>query len=79
MGDLQTRRALVEGLESEGHFSRIRAQVPLAELYEYASSLRSITQGRARFNVQFDHYAPVPYELQKKLMEEYSRQAELVE
>ena len=79
IGDLQTRRAIVEGLESEGHFTKINAKVPLAELYEYASSLRSITQGRARFSIQFDHYAPVPYELQKKLMEEYSRQAELVE
>lgn len=79
MGDLQTRRAMVEGMESEGHFTRISAQVPLAEMYEYSSSLRSITQGRARFSIQFDHYAPVPYELQKKLMEEYSRQAELVE
>jgi elongation factor G len=79
IGDLQTRRAIVEGLESEGHFTKINAKVPLAELYEYASSLRSITQGRARFSIQFDHYAPVPYELQKKLMEEYNRQAELVE
>lgn len=79
MGDLQTRRAVVEGMESEGHFTRIMAQVPLAEMYEYSNSLRSITQGRARFKIEFDHYSPVPYELQKKLMEEYHKQAELVE
>jgi elongation factor G len=79
MGDLQTRRAIVEGMESEGHFTRIKAQVPLAEMYEYSNSLRSITQGRARFKIEFDHYSPVPYELQKKLMEEYHKQAELVE
>lgn len=79
MGDLQTRRGIVEGLESEGHITLIKSQVPLAEMYEYASSLRSITQGRARFKLSVDHYAPVPYELQKKLMDEYSKKAELVE
>lgn len=79
MGDLQTRRAIVEGMESEGHFTLIKAQVPIAELYEYSSALRSFTQGRARFTLEFDHYSPVPYELQKKLMEEYNKRAELVE
>ncbi|GAO43923.1 elongation factor G [Flavihumibacter petaseus] len=79
MGDLQTRRAIVEGMESEAHFTRIQAKVPLAEMHEYASSLRSITQGRAKFRMEFSLYAPVPFELQKKLTEEYNKQAVLEE
>jgi elongation factor G len=75
MGDLQTRRAIVEGMESEGHFTRIIAKVPFAEMHEYSSALRSLTQGRAKFRLTFDNYSPVPYELQKKLTEDYSRQA----
>ena len=73
MGDLQTRRALVEGIEAEGHFQKIIAKVPLAEMDGYSSSLRSITQGRAKFKSRFYEYAAVPFELQKKLMEEYSK------
>lgn len=69
MGDLQSRRAIVEGFDTEGHFTLIRARVPHAEMYGYASSLRSLTQGRARFRMKFDHYASVPAELQRKLAE----------
>jgi elongation factor G len=76
MGDLQTRRALVEGIDTEGHFQKISAKVPLAEMEGYSSSLRSITQGRARFSMHFHEYAAVPYELQKKLIDEYHKYAE---
>ncbi len=79
MGDLQTRRAVMEGMESEAHFTRILARVPLAEMNDYSSSLRSITQGRARFTMLFLEYAPVPFEQQRKLSEEYSRQAVMEE
>jgi elongation factor G len=79
MGDLQTRRAIVEGIDTEGHFQKITAKVPLAEMEGYSSSLRSITQGRARFSMQFDEYAPVPFDLQKKLIDEYHKHAEKVE
>jgi len=80
MGDLQTRRAIVEGIDSEGQFQKVIAKVPLAEMDGYSSSLRSITQGRAKFKSRFFEYAPVPYEVQKKLIEEYSKkeQEELV-
>ena len=73
MGDLQTRMAVVEGMEAEGHFQKITAKVPLAQMHQYSSSLRSLTQGRARFNMQFASYAPVAVEVQKKLMEAYSK------
>lgn len=73
MGDLQTRMAIVEGMEAEGHFQKITAKVPLAQLHQYSSSLRSLTQGRARFSMQFHSYAPVAMEVQKKLMDAYSK------
>jgi elongation factor G len=73
MGDLQTRMGVVQGMEAEGHFEKITAKVPLAQMHQFSSSLRSLTQGRARFNMFFDSYAPVAYEVQKKLMEAYSR------
>ncbi|MFZ1799414.1 MAG: elongation factor G [Chitinophagaceae bacterium] len=73
MGDLQSRRALVEGIEAEKNFQKIIAKVPQAEMEGYSSSLRSITQGRAKFNKSFFEYAPVPFELQKKLVDEYSK------
>ncbi len=75
MGDLQTRRAIVEGIDAEGHFQKVVAKVPLAEMDGYSSSLRSLTQGRAKFRSRFSEYAPVPYDLQRKLMDEYSKTA----
>lgn len=75
IGDLQTRRGLVEGMDSDGHFTRIMARVPLAEMHDYSSSLRSITQGRARFTMNFENYAAVSGEIQKKLQEDYHRLA----
>jgi elongation factor G len=73
IGDLQTRRGMVEGMDTEGHFQKISAKVPLAEMDDYSSTLRSLSQGRAKFRMSFDEYSPVPFELQKKLTEEYSR------
>jgi len=75
MGDLQSRRALVEGIDSEGHFQKIIARVPLAEMDGYSSSLRSITQGRAKFKMSFKEYAVVPFEIQRKLIDDYSKMA----
>lgn len=75
MGDLQSRRAVVDGFDTEGQFTVIKAMVPHAEMYGYASSLRSMTQGRARFRMKFDHYAAVPYDLQKKLSEAHSQES----
>jgi len=71
MGDIQMRRGMVEGIDTEGHFTVVKAHVPHAEMHQFASSLRSITQGRARFKMKFDHYAPVSMEQQKKLSEAY--------
>jgi elongation factor G len=60
MGDLNSRRGRVEGLEPRGNAQAIRARVPLATMFGYATDLRSTTQGRATFTMQFDRYEDVP-------------------
>lgn len=71
MGDLQTRRALVQGMASEHGFEKISAKVPLAEMNRYSTSLSSLTQGRAMYSMKFSEYAPVPGELQNELLKAY--------
>jgi len=73
MGDLQSRMGVVEGMEADGHFQKVAAKVPLAQMYQYSSSLRSLTGGRARFNMRFDSYSPVAYDVQMKLTEAYNK------
>jgi len=70
MGDLQTRRAMIVGIDADGHYQKIKAKVPLAELYRYSSTLRSISQGRAKFTRSFSEYIPVTPEIQKKIVED---------
>ena len=74
ISDLQTRRALIEGMDTEGHFTKIIAKVPLAEMSDFSSSLRSLTQGRAKFRMHFHEYYPVPTELQRRLIDEYHKE-----
>jgi len=75
MGDLQTRRAIIMGMESEGHYQKILARVPLAELHDYSSTLRSLTQGKAKFSMKLADYQQVPAEIQSKLVSEYQAHA----
>lgn len=77
MGDLQTRRAIIQGIETEGHYQKIMAKVPLSEMYKYCSALRSMSQGRAKFSRVFSEYIPVSNDLQNKLIEEASNHMEL--
>ncbi|NNF34248.1 MAG: elongation factor G [Saprospiraceae bacterium] len=74
MGDLQTRRAIIQGMDAKGHYQIIRAKVPLAELYKYSSSLRSLSQGRAKFSRKFAEFSPVPHDLQQKLIKEHEEE-----
>jgi elongation factor G len=60
LGDLNSRRGRVEGIEPRGNAQAIKARVPLATMFGYATDLRSTTQGRATFTMQFDHYEEVP-------------------
>ena len=68
IGDLQTRRGIVMGMDTDGHYQKVLARVPLSELYDYSSTLRSLTQGRGKFKRKFAEYAPVPFEIQQQLM-----------
>ncbi len=67
MGDLQTRRAFIMGMDNRGNHQVIKAKVPLAELDKYSTTLRSLSQGRASFIQRFSDFVPVPFELQQKL------------
>lgn len=70
MGDLQTRRSLIMGIDSKGNYQVIKARTPLAELDRYSTTLRSLTQGRASFAQTFADFVPVPHDLQQKLSKE---------
>jgi elongation factor G len=60
MGDLSSRRGRIEGMEARGNTQVVRAQVPLSEMFGYSTDLRSRTQGRATYTMQFDVYQQVP-------------------
>lgn len=70
MGEISSRRGRVLGMETVGHFQVIKAQVPLAELYKYSNSLRSMTQGKGSHRRKFSHYEIVPPDIAKKVIEE---------
>jgi len=69
MGDLNSKRAKVLGISPENGYSVIEALVPLAEVQRYATDLRSITQGRGHFALEFDHYEEVPAHLAQKIID----------
>ncbi len=68
MTDLQSRRAVILGMDSVGTYQRIKAKVPLAELHGYSTALRSLTQGRASFSSKFAEFAPVPHNVQEEVI-----------
>ena len=68
MGDLSSRRGRILGTEADGHHQIIRAMVPAAEIYKYATHLRSLTQGRGMHSAKFAHYEEVPRELAEKVI-----------
>jgi elongation factor G len=69
MGDLSARRGHIQGMDSRGGGQVIRAMVPLSEMFGYATTVRSKTQGRATFTMQFDHYAEVPKSIAAEIAE----------
>lgn len=71
MSDLQTRRALIMGMDRDKYLEKIKARVPLKEMSSYATSLSSITGGRASFTMKFAAYELVPSDIQEKLLKEY--------
>ncbi len=76
MSDLNTRRAIVQGMTQERGKAVVKALVPLAEMQRYATDLRSITQGRGVFRMEFSHYEIVPEHLAQKIIEQARRERE---
>ncbi|MDP7540752.1 MAG: elongation factor G, partial [Alphaproteobacteria bacterium] len=60
IGDLKSRRGQIQGMDASGNATTVCAMVPLATMFGYVNSLRSLTQGRAQYSMFFDHYEPVP-------------------
>ena len=67
-GDLNSRRAKIEKMDDRGNMKIVDTMVPLAEMFGYATSLRSLTQGRAVYTMEFDHYARVPDSITQKVI-----------
>ena len=72
MSDLQNRRAMIAGMESDKGFDRLNATVPLAELYRYSTTLSSLTSGSATYSMKFSSYEQVPADVQDKLLKAYT-------
>ncbi|MDP9212254.1 MAG: elongation factor G, partial [bacterium] len=68
IGDLNSRRGRVEGMEERGEAKVVKAFVPLATMFGYATDLRSMTQGRAAYSMEFDHYAEVPKQVGEEII-----------
>ena len=70
VGDLSSRRGKILGMDIEGQFQVIRAEVPAMQLYRYSSTLRSLTGGRGLHTEQFSRYEEMPREAEQKVIEE---------
>ena len=75
IGDLNRRRGRVEGMEPRGNAQVVTAHVPLSEMFGYATDVRSMTQGRATYTMQFDSYEEVPPNIAEKVVEAPHRRA----
>ncbi len=76
MGDLNSRRGRVLGMDSEGKYQVIKAQAPMSEILKYALDLNAITAGRGSFRVEHSHYDEVPANLMEKIIAEHKKEAE---
>jgi elongation factor G len=76
IGDLNSRRGKVQGMEPEKKYQIIKALVPEAEMYKYSNTLRSITQGRGTFTMKFSHYEEMPFQIASQIIEQAKREKE---
>ena len=72
IGDLNSRRGQVTGMDTRGNARVINAMVPLANMFGYVNTLRSMSQGRATFTMQFDHYEQVPSNVAAEVQAKYA-------
>ena len=79
MSDLQGRRAIIMGMDSEAGYQKLQAKIPLKELSNYSVALSSLTGGRASFTTKFASYELVPGDLQTKLIAEHEKEQETEE
>jgi elongation factor G len=70
MGDLNSRRGRVQGMDTRGKQQVVKAQVPMSEMLNYQSTLNSITAARGSFHMQFSHYDPVPSQIAQKIIQQ---------
>ena len=68
MGDVSSRRGMIEGQEERGNAVTVQASIPLSEMFGYATDLRSFTQGRGNYTMQFDRYEPVPKSIKEEII-----------
>ena len=68
MGDLSSKRGRIEGNEERGNAKVVKSKVPLAEMFGYATQLRSMTQGRASYSMEFAVYEPVPKNVEAEIV-----------
>ena len=69
IGDVSKRRGQVNGMDDRAGMKVVRAFVPLSEMFGYSTDLRSMTQGRATYSMEFDHYEEVPTNVAKEIIE----------
>jgi elongation factor G len=72
IGDLTSRRGQVQGQDTRGNAIAIEAMVPLANMFGYINTLRSMSSGRAKFSMQFAHYEPVPQNISEDIQNKYA-------
>jgi elongation factor G len=78
MGDLSSRRGHLEGTDQRGNVTVVRANVPLSEMFGYATTLRSMTQGRASYSMEPSHYQPVPNNIAEEIRKKNRSEVEAV-
>jgi len=76
MGDLSSRRGKPQGMEAQGHYQIIRAQVPMSEMLSYASTLKSFTSDRGSYHTEFDHYDEAPQSIQQQIIAAHKKKIE---
>ena len=76
MGDMNSRRGRIQGMDTKGQNQVIRAEAPMSEMLTYANDLTSMTQGRGSFTMEFGHYDFVPQNIAEKVIAEAKREAD---
>jgi elongation factor G len=79
MGDLNSKRGKILGMDDEDGLKVVKAMVPDAEMYKYSNSLRSLTQGTGSFEMAFDHYEEVPHDQSQKIIDQYQKEKAAME